>query len=711
MDPYLEMAIDDSDLAEVKASIAAGADVNAKDKKTGNTPLHTAVGMANWGNASQIDTNLKIIKVILAAGADVNAENKRKKTPLHFAASSGLVAVVQELLAAGANINALDMTNDTPLHQAISTNNLAIVQALLATGANTNTRNTRGTSPLDTAILQNSLEILQALLAAGADVNSKDSVGNTALHKAVINTNNAAIIQALKAAGANVNIVNNGGDTPLDFAISESKVELVLALLLAGANVNHSGSFGFTPLHIACTIDSLAILEMLLVADADINAITDDGESPLFLAATNANLDIVKKLFEFGGIDKEYRKDGKTIIEWAEQADFSTPEIREFILQTLKPMALWKGWTRADVDQFDILFGESAKDYACCPVCLKFVERSEACMYMKHNCVALGGYYHRELYDKYKNDQGFIGWCTICGRIALGHRHYKLGYAQGDVPSLAPSGSPFELDCSVSNGGGGPSEKIARIRRLREYALELQEEVGTKTEAEALNELTEETWNAPMVRNKKIAKIMANKEWNIKSNVFPAPVVNNNGNNTNANVPNVTRPGTNSVDLAPVVEAAGMNFMGEEGELIHFRHRNPDGSINEHTNNWITRDSLEGFLTNAVKNFGDENFGYCYLYPGHCKSPLYPEEVKPFIPEELYEEYRKKFNKKNPQVALVGGRRKTRKLRRLRTQRGGTLNVFVEATNAECIPPWKPTGGNHRTTRKRRLQRRRTYRR
>lgn len=45
------------------------------------------------------------------------------------------------------------------------------------------------------------------------------------------------------------------------------------------------------------------------------------------------------------------------------------------------------------------------------------------------------------------------------------------------MPQLEQSGRPFEVDCSISSHGGGLLEKLTRFRRLRETALDLQEQV------------------------------------------------------------------------------------------------------------------------------------------------------------------------------------------------------------------------------------------
>jgi hypothetical protein len=92
-------------------------------------------------------------------------------------------------------------------------------------------------------------------------------------------------------------------------------------------------------------------------------------------------------------------------------------------------------------------------------------------------------------------------------------------------------------------------------------------------------------------------------------------------------------------------------------------------------------ENLEAWLENITKNFGDDSFGYCYMYPA-CKAKLYPSELEGLVPEELLENYRKKFNKK---FRVASG--------------GGMNNIFIEAKDAVCITP--PKKGGHKTRRRR----------
>lgn len=60
------------DLVATKKFIAGGVDVNAPEPKKGDTPLHLAT----------LVCNIEIVKALIAAGANVNAKNKKGETPL-----------------------------------------------------------------------------------------------------------------------------------------------------------------------------------------------------------------------------------------------------------------------------------------------------------------------------------------------------------------------------------------------------------------------------------------------------------------------------------------------------------------------------------------------------------------------------------------------------------------------------------------------------
>ncbi|HIL25101.1 MAG TPA: ankyrin repeat domain-containing protein [Verrucomicrobia bacterium] len=71
-DTSIHGAANYGNIEAIKQHLAAGTDVNAKDKY-GGTPLHRAVGNL---------VRKEIVELLIAAGADVNAKAKNGKTPL-----------------------------------------------------------------------------------------------------------------------------------------------------------------------------------------------------------------------------------------------------------------------------------------------------------------------------------------------------------------------------------------------------------------------------------------------------------------------------------------------------------------------------------------------------------------------------------------------------------------------------------------------------
>jgi len=89
----------------------AGADVNARDRIVGWTPLHLA---ADRGR-------LETAKALINAGANVNASAAHRWTPLHLAVSRRYTELIKVLINAGADVNARRYDGEfTPLHTAVS---------------------------------------------------------------------------------------------------------------------------------------------------------------------------------------------------------------------------------------------------------------------------------------------------------------------------------------------------------------------------------------------------------------------------------------------------------------------------------------------------------------------------------------------------------------------------------------------------------------
>ena len=95
--------------------------------------------------------NIEAVKQHLAAGTDVNTKDKIGFFPLHWAVSKGQKEIVELLIAKCANVNAQNKIGMTHLHGSASDNNKEIADLLIARGANVNGKTNRGRTPLEMA--------------------------------------------------------------------------------------------------------------------------------------------------------------------------------------------------------------------------------------------------------------------------------------------------------------------------------------------------------------------------------------------------------------------------------------------------------------------------------------------------------------------------------------------------------------------------------
>ncbi|XP_049796171.1 ankyrin-3-like [Schistocerca nitens] len=148
----LIQAAQEGALEEVRALLAAGADVGARDGDK-RTALHRAA----W------EGHVDVARSLVQAGAEVNARNIRQNMPLHSAAARGHTAMVQLLVAASADLNARGMGECTPLHFAADRGHPGAAAVLVDAGAEIWATNNWGYTPLELA--QRNYDLLVDLLS------------------------------------------------------------------------------------------------------------------------------------------------------------------------------------------------------------------------------------------------------------------------------------------------------------------------------------------------------------------------------------------------------------------------------------------------------------------------------------------------------------------------------------------------------------------
>ena len=146
--------------SQTAETVAEAVNLEAPKAKAPNISIHDA---ANFGN-------IESIKEHIAAGTDVDAKDKDKFTSLRIAAWRGHKEIAELLIAAGADVNA-NRNGWTPLHYASLDGHKEIVELLVAKGANINAKvlfgQNEGKTPLDAANEDNRTEIADLLRKHG----------------------------------------------------------------------------------------------------------------------------------------------------------------------------------------------------------------------------------------------------------------------------------------------------------------------------------------------------------------------------------------------------------------------------------------------------------------------------------------------------------------------------------------------------------------
>ncbi|CAH9101014.1 unnamed protein product [Cuscuta europaea] len=106
--------------------------------------------------------------------------NEDRRSLLHVAVSSAHAEVVKILSAADSSVSGINCGDEegwVPLHSAASSGNIDIVEILLSRGANVNLKNDGGRTALHYAASKGHLRIAEILISHNAKINAKDKVG------------------------------------------------------------------------------------------------------------------------------------------------------------------------------------------------------------------------------------------------------------------------------------------------------------------------------------------------------------------------------------------------------------------------------------------------------------------------------------------------------------------------------------------------------
>ncbi len=221
-------AVQAGDLAALERMLAADpwlATARIGDWDCYRTLLHAAT---DW--PGHFPNGPAVVKRLVAAGADVNAHSRfssHTETPLHWAASSDDVAVLDALLDAGADIEASGavLGGGSPLFDACGFGNWAAARRLVERGARPR---------LSDAAALGLLDRVEAAFAEGSGPESE--VITMALWQAC-HGGQRATAEYLLDRGADINWIGWEDKTPLDLVDEASQPELATWLRARGGKL------------------------------------------------------------------------------------------------------------------------------------------------------------------------------------------------------------------------------------------------------------------------------------------------------------------------------------------------------------------------------------------------------------------------------------------------------------------------------------------
>ena len=369
----LPRAVAKGDIAQIKALIAGGADVNLRDS-TAKTALNHAVE----------NGDLEVAELLIEHGADVNYHPHGgwgavgvSDTPLHTAAFRGDAKMAKLLIDKGANVHTVCGTAGfatTPLDRIL----LGAMAKIKNERPNARFADEPDARVALGKLLRNRRAAAEVLLSAGADVDRLSSSAlavlargdgcemaellfeyglspNCAVYPAYNCTllhvtarfGSTSMVELLTAKGADVSVEDGDGLTPLWYARNGGHVEIVELLLKRGArddapptalfaaaragnaetvnmliergaDVNATDDWNRTPLYLAAARGHTAVTELLLNSGANPNVRSDTSETTALIAATDNRHDDIASLLVANDADIDAKgKDGQTALHCA----------------------------------------------------------------------------------------------------------------------------------------------------------------------------------------------------------------------------------------------------------------------------------------------------------------------------------------------------------------------------------------------------------
>jgi ankyrin repeat protein len=180
------------------------------------------------------------LKALIAAGADVDARDGLGRTPVHVATYARQREAIAALAKAGAKLDRLEADRYDAVTIAAVAGDVPTLALLLSLGASAAQTTSRydGTALIAAAHLGHD-EVVRRLIAAGAPLDHVNNLHWTALIESIVlgdgGPRHQRTLVALVDAGANLQLADRQGNTPLQLAKARRYEAMVEKLKASGA--------------------------------------------------------------------------------------------------------------------------------------------------------------------------------------------------------------------------------------------------------------------------------------------------------------------------------------------------------------------------------------------------------------------------------------------------------------------------------------------
>lgn len=243
---------------------------------------------------------MSLSSFVMYSAEMANVVNEKANLQLLDAARSGNIQQVNEALEAGASLDFRDYNQYTPLHIAAQSGKIKVIDALIDAKADTEARQTNlQWTSLHYASYYGYIEAVKALILGKADIEARTDIKNTPLFLAASN-GGTKIVNELILAKADVDARDNNQFTPLHMAAKIGHIEVVKLLILAKATIDAKNINNQTPLQLAAKNSGAQIVNELILSKSHIDARDNYRWTALHYAANYCHLENVDLLLKAG---------------------------------------------------------------------------------------------------------------------------------------------------------------------------------------------------------------------------------------------------------------------------------------------------------------------------------------------------------------------------------------------------------------------------